>query len=74
MAQKYFDKNGKEILAGMIIQHGDGDVEKVYASDDDLGVNASNEKHISFTEFNREIYPLYQFNMKEWVIIDGNSR
>lgn len=72
---EYFDKNDKQIFAGMTIQHDDGDVEKVYASDDDdLGINASNEKHISFTEFTRELYPLYQFNMKEWVIIDGNSR
>lgn len=71
---EYFDKNGKQILAGMTIQHDDGDVELVYASDDDLGVNASNEKHISFAEYKREIYPLYQFNLKEWVIIDGNGR
>lgn len=66
---EYFDKNGEQVRAGMTIKHKDGDVEKVYASDDDLGINASNEKHISFSEFNREIYPLYQMDMREWVII-----
>lgn len=69
--EQYFDKNGKEIKEGMTIKHDDGDLEKVYASKDDLGVNASNENHISFSEFNRQIYPLYQFNLKEWEIVEG---
>lgn len=68
---KYLDKNGNEIKAGMKIKHDDGDVELVYASDDDLGLNASNENYVGFSEHSREIYPLYQFDMSEWEIIEG---
>jgi hypothetical protein len=68
---KYYDKNGKQIKAGMNIEHDDGDIEKVYKADDgDLGLNASNENFVGFSEFKRELYPLYQFNMKEWVIVN----
>lgn len=72
MKERYYDKNGREILAGMTIQHEDGDRELIYASADenDLGMNASNEDHVSFTELNRKIYPLYQFNLKEWKIVE----
>jgi hypothetical protein len=61
--EKYFDKNGKEIKAGMKIKHDDGDIELVHANyeETDLGINAS-----TF-----EIYPLYQFNLKEWEILEG---
>ena len=70
MTQKYFDKNGDRIKAGMTIRHDDGDLDKVYpCKDGDLGLNASNEQHVNFNEFNRELYPLYQFNMKEWEIV-----
>lgn len=60
--EKYFDKHGKEIKAGMKIMHNDGDIEKVHANYDetDLGINAST----------LEIYPLYQFNLKEWEIVE----
>ena len=67
---KYFDKNGKEIVAGMRIKHDNGDIELVYASEEDLGVNASNENHSNFCEPFIEIYPLSQFSMKEWEIIE----
>lgn len=67
--EQYFDKHGELIKEGMSLRHDDGEVEKVYASDEDLGLNASNEQHISFSEYSREIYPLYQFNLKEWEIV-----
>lgn len=73
MKQQYFDKNNKEIKEGMTIKHDDGDLEKVYASDEDLGVNASNEQHISFDPLYRQIYPLYQFNLKEWEIVEEGA-
>jgi hypothetical protein len=66
--EQYFDVNGHEIKAGMTLVHDDGDESIVYSSDDDLGLNASNEEHLSFSEFKRLIYPLYQFNLKEFRI------
>ena len=67
---KYFDKHGEEIKAGMKIRHDDGDIERIYTTeDDDLGVNASNEAWLERHGGNRELYPLYQFDMKEWEIV-----
>lgn len=45
---QYFDKNGKEIKAGMKILMDDGSIEMVYDTEDaygnpNLGINASNE-------------------------------
>ena len=70
--EKYYDKNNNLIKEGMTIRHDNGDEEYVYlsASGLDLGVNASNENHISFDEFNRQIYPLHQFDLSEWEIVD----
>jgi hypothetical protein len=68
--EKYYDKMGKEIFPNMILEHDDGEQQKVYATiDNDLGFNASNEEYEGFNELNRELYPLYQFNLKEWKII-----
>jgi hypothetical protein len=67
---KYYDKNGIRILPNMILEQEDGEQQKVYLSTDkDLGFNASNEEHIDFHELKRELYPLYQFNLKEWRIV-----
>ncbi len=72
--QKYYDKHGKEIKAGMWIKHDDGDKDKVYkANDGDLGLNATNEKWAGWDGLTRELYPLYQFNLKEWEIIGPND-
>jgi hypothetical protein len=68
LMEKYFDKNGEEIKQGMTLVHDDGEREYVYPTKDDLGFNASNENWIGFDELKREIYPLYQFNLKEWSI------
>lgn len=71
--EKYFDKNGNEIKKGMYLKHDDGEISKVYASDDgDLGFNATNENWKGWDGFTREIYPLYQFRMREWEIVDAN--
>ena len=68
--EKYYDKLGNQILPNMILEHEDGEQQKVYLSiDDDLGFNASNEEYEGFNEFNRQLYPLYQFNLKEWKIV-----
>jgi hypothetical protein len=75
---KYYDKNGKEVKAGMTLKHDDGDVDLVYECETDegkkdLGFNASNENHVNFHELNRKIYPLYQFNMKEWEVVEDGK-
>lgn len=68
--EKYYDKNGVEIKAGMTLQHDDGETELVYETDNnDLGFNASNENHKGYVGVYRELYPLYQFNMNEWKVI-----
>ena len=48
---QYFDKNGKEIKAGMKILMEDGSIEMVYDTEDqygnpNLGINASNEEFL----------------------------
>lgn len=76
MENRYFDSNNEEIKEGMTVQHEDGDIEKVYkTNDDDLGFNASNENYRGFDPLFRELYPLYQFNTREYTIIDkGNGK
>lgn len=72
----YFDKNGTEIKAGMFMCHDDDQtIELVYACQDDngvpdLGFNASNEAYMKRHGTGREVYPLHQFNLKEWVIVN----
>lgn len=67
--EKYFDKNGLQIKGGMILIHDDGTEDLVYKTvEGDLGFNASNEEHVNFNQNCRELYPLYQFNLKEYKI------
>ena len=66
---QYFDKNGKEIKAGMKILMEDGSVELVYDTEDaygnpNLGINASNEDFLrAHPNWAREFYSLSMFNM-----------
>ena len=59
---QYFDKNGKEIKAGMKILMDDGSIEMVYDTDDQygnpsLGINASNEEFLKLhPNWAREYY------------------
>jgi len=69
MARKYFDKNGRKIVAGMTLRHDDGTLEKVYASDnDDLGFNATRENSAVFRWM--ELYPLSEFSLNEYEIVE----
>ena len=64
---QYFDKNGKEIKAGMKILMDDGSVEMVYDTEDaygnpSLGINASNEAFLeAHPNWAREYYSLSMF-------------
>lgn len=66
---QYFDKNGKEIKAGMKIRMEDDNIEMVYDTVDaygnlNLGINASNEAFLELhPNWAREYYPLSMFNM-----------
>lgn len=68
---KYFDKNGKEIKAGMTIRMDDGSIELVYATEDaygnpNLGINATNEAFLErHSEWEREFYSLSMFDMSK---------
>lgn len=64
---QYFDKNGKEIKAGMKILMEDGSIEMVYDTEDQygnpsLGINASNEEFLKLhPNWVREYYSLSMF-------------
>ena len=66
---QYFDKNGKEIKAGMKILMEDGSIEMVYDTEDqygnpNLGINASNEAFLELhPNWAREYYPLSNFRV-----------
>lgn len=69
--QTYKDKNGKVIEKGMTLKHNSGDVEYVYLADNgELGFNASNEAWLERHGRDRELYPLYQFDLSEWEIVE----
>ena len=65
---QYFDKNGKEIKAGMKILMDDGSIEMVYDTEDaygnpNLGINASNEAFLDLhPNWAREYDSLSMFN------------
>ena len=63
----YKDKNGDIIEDGMTIKHNDGQVKKIFSNSKhtDLGVLATKE-HV----WSPLIYPLYQFYLEEWVIVN----
>lgn len=68
----YKDKNGIGIREGMKIAHKDEKKpELVYAcGDNDLGINASNEKFLEIHNTDREFYPLCIFDLKDWEIVE----
>ena len=72
---RYFDKNGEEILAGMTLRGPRGDEKKVYECGDEfgtanLGFMASNPRFLELhPDWPVEYYPLHQFNLNEWEIV-----
>lgn len=67
----YKDKNGVEIKEGMLIQHDEGDLERVYpCGDGDLGVSATNPEYLkTHPDAEEEFYPLSNFCLSEWEIV-----
>lgn len=67
---QYFDKDGREIKAGMKLLMEDGSIEMVYDTVDsygkaDLGINASNETFLdTHPNWARECYYLSNFNLQ----------
>lgn len=67
---QYFDKDGREIKAGMKLLMEDGSIEMVYDTVDsygkaDLGINASNETFLdTHPNWARECYSLSNFNLQ----------
>ncbi|MBQ8848758.1 MAG: hypothetical protein IJ011_00315 [Clostridia bacterium] len=61
---KYFDKNGAEIKAGMLLRMSDGSIERVFDTTDndgnsDLGISATNEDYLRrHPDARREYYSL----------------
>lgn len=64
----YKDKNGKEIKAGMTLRHDDGSTDVVCATTDSDG-----DEGLGFGCNAYEAYPLYQFNMQEWEIVEEDG-
>lgn len=77
---QYFDKNGVEIKAGMIIRMEDGSLELVYDTTDsygnpDLGINASGEEYLERNPCTcREFYSLCNFDMRYTEVVDEQTQ
>lgn len=67
MTVMYRDKNNRIIKAGMRLKHNGGIVERVYQGDTVIGFNATNRNYNQ--DIPEQIYPLSEFNLKEWEII-----
>ena len=63
MRLRYYDKHGAEIQAGMLLHHDDGAIERVLE-----GANSNGDITLNFEASASEIYPLSEFNLKEWEI------
>lgn len=69
---EYFDKNGDVIEAGMYLKHDKGDTDIVFCNGEDYGFSATNKEFVENhpnADICEQIYPLHQFNMKEWEIV-----
>ena len=63
MRLRYYDKHGTEIQAGMLLRHDDSATEHVLE-----GVNSNGDITLGFEASASEIYPLSEFNLREWEI------
>jgi len=65
------DKHGNEIKVGMTLRHDDGEVEKVIQGETTIGFDAMNPDYAGYNPLNEYIYPLKEFNLNEWEIVDN---
>lgn len=65
MKYSYKDKHGKEIEAGMILKHDSGKTDIVVGTEDCDGVEG-----LGFRCNVLQAYPLHQFDMQEWEIVE----
>ena len=63
MRLRYYDKHCAEIQAGMLLRHDGGAIERVLE-----GVNSNGYITLNFEAPASEIYPLSEFNLREWEI------
>ena len=64
MRLRYYDKHGAEIQVGrMLLHHDDGAIECVLE-----GVSSNGDITLGFEASASEIYPLSEFNLREWEI------
>ena len=63
MRLRYYDKHGTEIQAEMLLRHDDGTTERVLE-----GVSSNGDITLGFEASALEIYPLSEFNLREWEI------
>lgn len=61
---EYYDKNGKEIKAGMVLVNDEGEEWEVC----ETASSSTEEPDLGFSCNIYEAYPLWQFNLKEWKI------
>lgn len=61
---EYYDKNGKEIKAGMVLVSDEGEEWEVCKTVS----SATGEPDLGLSCGACEAYPLWQFNMNEWEI------
>ena len=70
----YKDRHGNQIKAGMTLRHKDGETKKVYvcsSEGEDLGFNACNPEFLRrHPDWPEQYYPLYQFDLTEWEIVE----
>lgn len=65
----YKDKNGREIEAGMTLRHDNGNIDTVVATTDGDG-----DEGFGFECNAYEAYPLHQFNLSEWEIVEEETK
>lgn len=65
----YKDKNGREIKAGMTLRHDGGDIDTVVATTD-----ANGDEGLGIGCNAYEAYPLHQFNLSEWEIVEEEEK
>ena len=75
----YRDRHGNLIEKGDVLRcivpglHDKDEIIYSNIDDDDLGMNASNERYIGFDPSLRQIYSLMQFDLSEWEIVKKAS-